>query len=92
MLASVFLHGTYDAALLFISQSWERSGRENYFYEGSSNGKVGIAITSGSTSMVILVVGVLYYMLRSNAQYKRLRGKTARAEVAGISLESGLLA
>lgn len=90
--ASVLLHGTYDAALLFISQSWKRSGKENYFYEGSSDGKVGIAITSGVTSMIILSLGVLYYMIRSKAQYRRLRGKSARAEVAGISLESGLLA
>lgn len=91
VMASVFLHGTYDAALLFINQSWQRSGKENYFYEGS-NGKVGVAILSGITSMVILATGFLYYFLKSKAQYNRLRGKPARAEVAGLSLESGFLA
>jgi hypothetical protein len=91
VLASVAMHGTYDAALLFLSQSWRRTHKENYFYEGS-NGKVGVALMSGIVSMIILTLGALYYMIRSNAQYKRLRGKADRAEVAGISLESEFLA
>ena len=90
VVASVILHGTYDAALLFINQSWERSHKENYFYEGT-NGKIGIALISGVASMLILTTGILYYMVLSRAQYSRLQGKQQRTEVAGVSLESGFL-
>ena len=91
LFVSVLLHGSYDAALLFINQSWQRTKKDNYFYEGSSNGKVGVAVISGVTSMLILATGILYYLMKSSAQYSRLRGKSARVEGSGVSLESGFL-
>lgn len=91
VLLSVLLHGSYDAALLFINQSWQRTKKDNYFYEGSSNGKVGVAVISGITSMLILATGILYYLMKSSAQYSRLKGKSARAKGSGVSLESGFL-
>jgi hypothetical protein len=91
ILSSVFLHGTYDAALLLLNQSWQRSRKEQYFYEGSNGNNIGTAAMSAIMSMLILATGFLYFMIRSQAQYSRLRGKQDRAEGAGI-LSLGILA
>ncbi|KAL3794664.1 hypothetical protein HJC23_010092 [Cyclotella cryptica] len=91
VLSSVVLHGTYDAALLLLNHSWQRTHKENFFYY-NSNGGVGVAVVSCVTLSLILATGYLYYIIRSRAQYSRLRGKPGLAEVGGISLESGFLA
>jgi hypothetical protein len=91
VLSSVVLRGSYDAALLLLNHSWQRTHKENFFYYNSNRG-VGVAVISCVTLFIILSTGYVYYFIRSRAQYSRLRGKPGPAEVGGISLESGLFA
>mmetsp|Transcript_5482 Transcript_5482/g.12509 ORF Transcript_5482/g.12509 Transcript_5482/m.12509 type:complete len:257 (-) Transcript_5482:80-850(-) len=75
VLPSIIFHGTYDFALLMITSSWQRSNKEQYFYQGG-NDVTGVAIVSFCVSLFIVLTGGLHYMCSSRAQYARLRGES----------------
>jgi hypothetical protein len=79
VLPSLLFHGTYDFALMMITSSWQRSHKEQYFYQGGS--VTGVAGVSFCVSLGIVLTGGLYYRFSSRAQYARL---------ARLQQESGL--
>lgn len=90
VLPSIILHGTYDCALLLISNNWQRSNKENYFTSGG-DGTTGVAVTSFIVSCAIVLTGIMYYFVRSRAQYMRLKTQAAGTTTSG-SMGEGLLA
>ena len=57
---------------LAIASSWQKD--TNYFYQVEN--VTGVAIVSFCVSLFIVLLGVLYYMRISRAQYARLRGES----------------
>ncbi|EED90809.1 predicted protein [Thalassiosira pseudonana CCMP1335] len=90
VLPSIIVHGTYDCALLLISNNWQRSNKENYFTSGG-DGTTGVAVTSFIVSCAIVLTGIMYYFVRSRAQYMRLKTQAAGTTTSG-SMGEGLLA
>lgn len=72
VLPSVVFHGTYDFTLLAIASSWQKD--YNYFYQVEN--VTAVAIVSFCVSLFIVLLGGLYYMRISRAQYARLRGES----------------
>lgn len=91
VLPSMIFHGTYDFALMMVTSSWQRSHNEQYFYQGGGSVTT-VAIVSFCVSLFIVMMGGLYYMFSSRAQYARLRGESG-SEGKGASSEAsfGLL-
>ena len=75
VLPSIIFHGTYDFALMMITDSWKRSHKEQYFNQGGNVS--GAAILSLCVSSLIVLAGGLYYFFMSRAQYARLRGESS---------------
>lgn len=71
VLPSLLFHGTYDFALLFISDSWKRSQASQYFYSGD-NQQSRETIMTVCISFAILLCGGLCYVVQSQRQYGRL--------------------
>lgn len=71
VLPAVLFHGTYDFALLFISDSWKRSQASQYFYSGDNNNSDGTIMTL-CVSVAIILFGGLFYAVQSKRQYDRL--------------------
>jgi len=86
VLPSLLFHGTYDFALLMITSSWQRSHKEQYFYQGGS--VTWAAVVSFCASLGIVLAGGLYYRFSSRAQYTRLQHEARRG---GMEANSGLL-
>jgi len=88
VLPSVIIHGTYDLVLLLITSSWERTRKDLYFYDGDG-GLSDVATRYFSASLLIVLVGLAYYVTISRAQYKRLRDE--RTSFVASDAKSGLL-
>ncbi len=70
VLPAVLFHGTYDFALLFISDSWKRSQASQYFYSGDTISKE--TIMTLLISLAVILMGWLFYIVQSRRQYERL--------------------
>jgi hypothetical protein len=70
VLPSVLFHGTYDFALLLISDSWKRSQASQYFYSGDYHSHE--TIITLCISVAIILSGWLFYVVQSRRQYARL--------------------
>lgn len=69
VLPSLLFHGTYDFALLLISDTWKRSQASQYFYSGNVSNETIITLC---ISFTIVLIGVLFYVVQSRRQYDRL--------------------
>ena len=69
------------------TSSWQRNHKENYFHQGDG---MKVAFTSFGISFSVLLMGFLYYVVRSQAQYVRLRTQSEGGYMP--TGESGLLA
>lgn len=85
VLPSVIIHGTYDFLLLTISKSWQRSHKENYFYQGD-DGSWTVTVMSFFASVAVLTMATLYYIIRSRAQYVRLQARVIGMQQDDFSL------
>jgi len=85
VLPSVIIHGTYDFLLLTISKSWQRSHKENYFYQGD-DGSWTVTVMSFFASVAVLTMASLYYIIRSRAQYVRLQARVIGLQQDDFSL------
>ena len=92
VLPSVIFHGTYDFVLMIVNASWQRSHKEQYFYDGG-NGMTGVELTSFFASLFIMTAGFVYYLFSSRAQYSRLRNELGSERNNGALAEAsfGLL-
>lgn len=70
VLPSLLFHGTYDFALLFISDTWKRSQASQYFY--SRHHQSHETIMTLCISLAITMCGGLFYVIQSRRQYGRL--------------------
>ena len=89
VLPSIIFHGTYDFALLMITSSWQRSHKEQYFYQ--NNNISGVALASFGTALFIVVAGIVFYWFISKKQYTRLQDDSGRVNAASLEASFGLL-
>lgn len=85
VLPSLLFHGTYDFALLFISDSWKRSQASQYFYSGDNQQSLETIMTV-CISFVILLCGGLCYVVQSQRQYGRLDQLSRSSRVCEVEL------
>lgn len=84
VLPSLLFHGTYDFALLFISDTWKRSQASQYFY--SRHHQSHETIMTLCISLVITLCGGLFYVIQSKRQYDRLDQLSRSNHVCEVQL------
>ena len=84
VLPSLLFHGTYDFALLFISDTWKRSQASQYFY--SRHHQSHETIMTLCISLAITLCGGLFYVIQSRRQYGRLDQLSRSNRVCEVQL------
>ena len=89
---SMIFHGSYDFVLLMLTDSWQRSHKEQYFNNGGGDITYE-ALIIFLVSLFIVLLGGVYYFYISQAQYVRLRSGTVagRGGRNDDALATGLL-
>ena len=84
VLPSVIFHGTYDFALMYMSDSWKRSQASQYFYSDDRHHRE--TVITLCVSFAIIVCGVLFYVVQSKRQYDRLNHIMPSSRVCEVQL------